>query len=132
MHMSVFKKQAVIKSYPAFDVVRREKGNFKAINVTAGEIITDSRMLEGWRLGSVVSYALRYNECPIEAIEDAKSKNEALHWISGITMVISSHPEKQAPRILVKEGEVINFEGKLFTVAPAPNNNKKLIPYVAS
>tara|TARA_Y100001936_G_C15950989_1_gene600176 strand:+ start:494 stop:886 length:393 start_codon:yes stop_codon:yes gene_type:complete len=130
--MSVFKKQTVVKSYPAFDVVRREKGNFKAINVTAGEIITDTKMLDGWRLGSVVSYALQYNECPIEAIEDAKSKGEALHWISGITVIMSSRPKKEAPRILIKEGEVINFEGKLFTVAPAANNNKTLIPYVAS
>ena len=69
--MSVFKKQTVVKSYPAFDVVRREKGNFKAINVTAGEIITDAKMLNGWQLGSVASYALQYNECPIEAVEDA-------------------------------------------------------------
>ncbi len=127
--MSIFKKQAIKKSFPAFDVVVRETGRYGAINITSGEIITDENMLRGWSLGSVASYALSNNECPAQAIAEAKRDNEALHWISSIAICISSSPERLPARILIKDGDVINFEGHLFTVAKVSSNNKRLIPF---
>lgn len=127
--MSVFKKQSVIRSHPAYDIVRREKDRSGVINVTAGEHITDSTMLGSWYFGSVVSYALKYNDCPIEQVARSVKKGEDLHWLIAHSPCVSSNPTKLEPRILIEDGDVIRFEGKLFTVEIAPNHNKKLMPY---
>lgn len=130
--MHTFKKQSIIRSYPAYDIVRREKDRNGFINVTAGETMTDSSMLGGWYFGSVVSYALEYNKCPLDAVEQAKSKGHDLYWLNAHSAGVSSNPTKLDPRILIEDGDIIRFEGKLFTVAQAPNNNKQLIPYKVS
>jgi len=127
--MSVFKKQQIIKSYPAFDVVRREADRHGVINITANETITDESMSGGWYLGSVVSFALESNDCPLEAVERAKTNRHDLHWINAESTCISSSPQDLPARIQIKEDDIIRFEGKLFTIAKAPNNNKRLIPY---
>jgi len=130
--MSVYKKQSIVKQFPAFDVVRREKGNFNAINITANETITDSNMLGGWYLNSVVSYALSNNECPIQSIQEANERKEPLQWINPHAICISSSPEKMAPHILIEDDDIINFEGRLYTVVAVSKQEKALVPYVPS
>ena len=56
--MSVFKKQAVVATRPAFNIVRREADSKGYINITANEVITDHTMIGGWTVSSAVSYAL--------------------------------------------------------------------------
>lgn len=127
--MSIFKKQTVVESFPAFDVVVREKKYDGVIEVTAGEVITDDKMLRGWEFGSVVSYSLQNNMCPLESAKRAETHKEPLHWLNPVMAVLTSSAQETSTRILIQKGDVIKFEGRLFTVESAANDNKKLVPY---
>jgi hypothetical protein len=133
--MAIFKKDTIVKSYPAFNVVTREAHNgyvaneVKAINISSNEIMTDSKMLHGWRFGSSVSYALENNNCPIAAYQKSLDRGEKTHWISSCAITISATSQGLLDRILIQDGDVVRFEGRLFTIAKAPNNNKVLVPY---
>jgi len=129
--MTVFKKQAIVKSFPAGDIVRREADIKGFINLTAGELITDSTEAGSgsWTIGSVVSSALSSGDCPLEAVERAKGFGHPLYYVFGNATCISRCDSERTTRILIEEGDIINFEGKQFIIEPAPNNNKYLTPY---
>jgi hypothetical protein len=127
--MSVFKKDTVVKSFPAVDIVTREKDSQGVINVTAGDHVTDASFHSDWVFGSVASYALENNECPFMAAERANTFGHELYWLNQSATVISSNPSTLPKRILLQPEDVVRFEGKLFTLQDAPNNNKSLIPY---
>lgn len=126
--MSIYKKHEVIKETPARLIVRREAHSYgnapKAINVSAGEIMVDERMLGGWQFGSAVSYALQNNRDPIAAYENCAGPT---HWLNGTASVLSSQPSEKELRILITEDDLICFEGSYFKVLPAPNDNKRLV-----
>lgn len=127
--MSVFKKQAVVATRPAFNIVRREADSKGYINITANEVITDHTMIGGWTVSSAVSYALESNECPIKAVERAKANGHELYWLNANATCISSTPNTQPDRILIEDGDIVRFEGELFTIEPTANNNKVFVPY---
>lgn len=128
---SIFKKDTVIDTCPAFDFVKRQPDSYGVINVTANEVFTDKNKLGGWYFGSVVSYALSNNENPIERYNRAVANGHAVKWINACPSVLSAdyRPEKEK-RLVIEAGDVVRFEGELFTIADAPNRNKKLVPYV--
>lgn len=134
--------EATVDSFPAYKVVRRElttaayiKGKRVDISFTeiqAGDklgVKTNRGYYNEYYPGSVVSYALENGEDPIEAIETAKSRGHELHWINACAVSITSHSRPQETLILVEPGMVVRFEGKLFTIKKAPNNNLQLVPY---
>jgi hypothetical protein len=127
--MSVFKKDTLVKAFPAVQIVTREKDSNGVINVTAGDHITDDSYHSDWRFGSVASYALKNNKCPFEAAERANKLGHDLYWVSQSTIVISSTPSELPKRVLLQPEDVVRFEGKLFTLRDAPNNNKSLVSY---
>ncbi len=129
--MSVFKKQAVVQSFPAADIVRREADSKGFINLTADEVITDSTEAGSgsWTIGSVVSAALSSGDCPLEAVERAKGFGHPLYFIFTNATCLSRSAQERATRILINEGDVVRFEGKLFIIESAANDNKVLTPY---
>ncbi len=77
-------------------------------------------------LGSVVSYALKNGQCPMRAVEQSKAHNHALHWASQNCVAITSHKEAKRTHCGLAMGDTIRFEGRIFTLNPAPNNNVEL------
>ncbi len=84
---------------------------------------------------SVVSYALDYNECPIEAYErclqnqiDFPYNGHTTHWASPKTVMLSSTPiERKKPvAVDVEFGDCVKFEGRWFQLGEANNDNLSL------
>ncbi len=84
---------------------------------------------------SVASYALDYNECPIEAYErclqnqiDFPYNGHKTHWASPKTVMLSSTPvERQKPvAVDVEFGDCVKFEGRWFQLGEDHNDNLSL------
>lgn len=138
------KVAAVVADYPAYTVVRRETTQGAFVdqkwnsNVEFTEIVADdqlglarSRYYQEFSPGSVVSYAMKNGEDPIAAIEDAVARGHNLHWINACASSITSHARPKETLVEVKIGMVVRFEGRLFTIEKAMNNNLDLVPYKA-
>lgn len=126
--MSIFKKDTIIKQFPAVAIVKREPDYNGAINVTYDEQFTTGNMVGAWYFGSVASYSLENNKCPYKAAEHAKKNGHKLYWISSCATCISDSPQQLPNRILLTEDDVIRFEGHYFKIKPAANNNYSLVP----
>lgn len=131
--MSVFKKQTIIASFPAYDVVEREVSPLDGVVQITGDDILGvvsrcGRFYYMYSPGSVVSYALQYNRCPLKAVAEAKERGEELHWLNQCSVALTSH--RQAPKTLVKVeiGMKVCFEGLYATIEAAPNDNLKFKP----
>lgn len=128
--MSIFKKQQLIASYPAFDVYKREANEKGLVNITVDDILVKPDHLGKYQPGSIVSCALEYNECPIKAVEECKQKmidqphnGHKLHWIMSLGGTISNSPTKKINVIEVEYGMKVIFEGLIATIEKANNGN---------
>lgn len=91
---------------------------------------------KGFRPGSVVSYAQSYSECPIAAIEDTKHRMERdphaghkLHWFNPKAISLTSHKQPHEVYMGLKLGERFRFEGRIFSLKAASNNNVDMIDH---
>ncbi len=77
-----------------------------------------------YTLGSVVGCAIKYCECPMEAVIDAKERGHKLHWANQNAVTISDrYSDKKAMSFLVEYGDEIKFHGKMFEIVATHNNN---------
>lgn len=84
--------------------------------------------LRTYQLGSVVRYAMKYNKCPIDAVDHARALGHKLHWANQRASTVTSK-RREAPKALeMKIGNLIHFEGRTFVLTKAPNNNIDLVP----
>lgn len=123
--MAIYKKQTVIEYFPAYRVFKRDEQN-GAINITVDDILGVKHPKGFYRTyqpGSVVSYALEYNECPIAAYNDAAAKGEKLYWLNARAACLTSVARDQEDIVAVDIGQKVRFEGKLFEIVAAPNDN---------
>tara|TARA_R100000808_G_scaffold24041_1_gene54384 strand:- start:703 stop:1113 length:411 start_codon:yes stop_codon:yes gene_type:complete len=128
--MNTYKKETLIASYPAYDVYKREANSEGVVNISADDILVKPNHRGKYQAGSVVSYALDRNECPIEAIERCKMymvnhphAGHKLHWINALASGISDSPQAKYKVIEVHHGMRVKFEGVVATIERAPNNN---------
>lgn len=136
--MSIFTKQAVVAVFPAFTIVEREADSLGFVQITAQDLLgldSGRGFYRKYQPGSVVSYALAYNECPIEAVEDCRAKmvkfpynGHKLHWINACASVISDSPRPSELLVKVTIGMAVNFEGHKFTIQADHNNNLRFAP----
>lgn len=139
--MSVFKKQAVVASFPAYDIVRREADSSGLVNITSDDLLgldSGRGFHRKYSPGSVVSYALSYNECPIEAVAECRAKmvsqpyaGHKLWWINACASVLSDSPRAQETLVEVVIGMRVCFEGKKFTIESDHNNNLRFAEIAA-
>ncbi len=143
--MAIFTKQAVVESFPAYDIVEREANYTGFVNITSDDTLglkctmrhRNESFYRTYTPGSVASYALKNNRDPIEAIEDTKRKmverpydGHKLHWINANGACISSSPRPRELLVNVTLGMRVCFEGLHFTIERDFNNNLKFVPYV--
>lgn len=132
--VSVYKKQAVIQSFPAYDIVKREPSHFDGlVQITVDDILgldSGKGFHRKYKPGSVVSYALQYNECPIAAVERCRERMKSqpynghkLHWLNQCASVICDGGRERETLVLVEVGMIVNFEGRKFELVAEPNNN---------
>jgi len=135
--MSVFKKQTLVATYPAFNVFRREARSNGVVEITTEDTLilktsnaNKSLSVHGgtFSAGSVVSYALEYNECPIAAVERAKSNGHDLVWINANAAVLTADHRDAVDVIEIEVGQLVRFQGVTATIEKAPNNNLKFKP----
>lgn len=132
--MSIFTKQSLIASYPAYNVFEREADRTGFVNITANDILAlDSGrgFHRTYRPGSAASYALQYNECPIQAYNEAVARNHATHWINARGSCITAEKRAAEDVVLVRYGMRVRFEGRLFTIEKDHNNNLRFQPVAA-
>ena len=79
--------------------------------------------------GSAASYALQYNDCPVEAYNRAIENGHETHWANLIAAVLTSEGRAPEPtKHDISIDDVVYFEGRLFAVKPANNSNVTLEP----
>jgi hypothetical protein len=142
--MSVYTKSNVVEEFPAYVVVKREtvKGyykdgkrvDFELTEIVDGDILglkKHNRLGDYYKEyspGSVVSYALQYNEDPIVAVEHAKAHGHKLHWINGCGVALTAHEQAQRTLVKVEIGMFVRFQGLVATIEEDFNDNLKFVP----
>jgi len=119
--MSIYRKDTIIHSYRAFDVFEREPDG-QGINLVDGELITTP---EGRRytVGSVVGYALEYNECPIKAYQRAIEKGHKTHYIIQLSISLTHSRGEKRRYLRIDFDSIYRFQGQRFKIIPTPNDN---------
>lgn len=119
------KRFKIIKEYPAYDVVTFAEG--VEHKVYDGEVLTDSKHLENWKLSSVVGYAVECGNNPIEKYNDAISKGHETHYAMNLGATLTDYQQEKGQRIEVNYGDIIIFHDIKFKIEKAPNHNINLI-----
>ena len=132
--MTTFKRDSIIDTCPAFDTVTRAsyalnipEGGATVINITAGDLLVRPDMLGRYTVGSVVTYALEYNKCPLKAVERAKKHAHELHWINHNPTTLSNSETIRTKCLMIDFNTLYRLEGITFKIAPTHNDNLKLI-----
>lgn len=79
-----------------------------------------------FRFGDVMSYALKYGDDPINALNRAEKWGNDAYYLLPIGACISDGPRAQKVAIEIKVGDVIRYAGRSFRIEAAANNNLKL------
>ena len=125
----------IIKSYPAYDVIKAttNEDGVKALHADDKLVLRkenlnnpDYQHLNKFMISSVASSALKNNRCPIKAIERAKTNGHDLHFIFELGSCLTSHKQAKKTYIEVSIDDRIYFEGRLFEIKAASNDNLTL------
>ncbi len=77
-----------------------------------------------YTLGSIASYVLEYNGCPIKAYERAIKNGHACYWLNQDARSLTSGGTlPPVAKYVIHIGSEIYFEGKNFEIYAQPNNN---------
>jgi len=124
------KMKNIIASYPAYDVIEAtmNKDGVKSLRANTELALRNERSdghnhLNHYMISSVVSSAVGDNQDPIKALERAKANGHKLHFIFALGTCLTAHKQAKKEYIEVTHGDRIYFEGRLFEIQPANNDN---------
>ena len=126
----VLRNEAVVASFPAYDIVEREPNRDGYVVLSVEDLLgmdSGRGYYSSYYLGSAVSYALANGDCPVRSVERVKERGEALWWINARGSSLSAGSRAKEKLVLVWPGMRVRFEGRLFEIAKAPNSNLKLV-----
>lgn len=139
--MTIYTKQTQVAEFPAYNVYRREATRHGWVEITARDLLglkmahRSGDYYKTFQAGSVASYALEKNACPIAAVEDCKRKmaefpyaGHRLHWINARSTMLTSHDRAAEDLIEVEIGMLVRFEGLVATIEADHNDNLKFVP----
>jgi len=121
--MAIFKKDTIVATYPAYDIVTREPNGLGITQITSGETLIASDRLATYSVGSVVSYALEYNECPIHAHRTAVERGHQTHWLNARASIITQSDTSKETHLQVDFDATYNLEGVLVKIVATSNLN---------
>lgn len=129
--MQVYQKvKATPLTYPSFDIVELEKNNQGQTNLIAN----DHLCIDGqyrFRIGSVASYAIECGRCPIADFNRTVEQGHKTHFVTQMAVSLSISNVPRGRFILIDSNQLIKFEGRVFKLTPAPNDNYNLVEQVA-
>ena len=104
------------------------------LNVKANDVINvlgmnkKSKIPSRFYFDSVVSYALENGYCPIAAYERTlNNMDHKTHWCSPAQMLTSEYRELPEVVGTLNLGDIVKFEGRIFKLEAAANNNINLV-----
>lgn len=80
-------------------------------------------------LGSVASYAAKYNENIEAAVANAKDRGHDLYYAISEGVTITLHKQAPVERTTVQLGSIIELDNRKFQILQSPNYNLELIPF---
>lgn len=125
-------EKTVVASYPAYDVILPRKDSltdypvFKA-GAEIAVMFSGRRNYKMFTFGSAVSYALENNDDPINSYNECIERGHKTHWLNGNCVTVSNMKEAKKEYYLVELGDEILFEGIVFRVDKASNDNLELV-----
>ncbi len=120
----------VVASFPAYDIVAPKVCSltnlpvFKADETVA---LKGPRVYSIFTFGSVASFAMEMNDCPIESYQRALEKGHKTHWLNANAVTLSAGKRDKETHYEINVGDEILFEGFVFRVEKDWNNNLKLV-----
>jgi len=111
----------VVAEYPAYKILAGSEKSFYAPGETFMIGLTQ------YKLGDVMSYALKNGESPFAAQQKAYFAGDEIYFAFAMAACLSSSPKKQETTFAQDFGDVITYAGKKFQLVKAPNNNVKLV-----
>ncbi len=118
----------IIDSFPAYTIVGGNRTfTFGDTFAIGRDTPRHGRLYDFFKLGSVATYAARYDEDADAAVERAKELGHSLYWANKEGVCITSH--KQDHRVVwgLQLGDEIEVSGLRFRVEPTYNQNVKLV-----
>lgn len=129
----------IIADFPAWTIIRAKPRFHYGLKVElptfkAGDIVGlpfESRnhgIMHHWfRFGSVISYALENDECPMAAMAKTVERGHNRYWLNPVSSMLMSERSPKEVRPAISWSERIAFQGRIFTVRPAANSNAELV-----
>lgn len=120
----------IVASYPAYDIVEAPVHTLTGLPILKdGDTLSlkERNHLGSYTIGSVASSAIADGSCPYEARERALGFGHDLYFIFANAACITAHEREKETHIEVHYGMEVLFEGVVFTIEKAPNNNLKLV-----
>lgn len=120
----------VVASFPAYDVITCPPCSLTNLPVfKAGYRVAlkTARAYKIFTFGSVSSFALENNDCPIESYKNAVDKGHKTHWLNANAVTLSANNQEKEIYREINIGDEILFEGIVFSVEKDWNDNLKLV-----
>ena len=130
--------QAIVYSCPAYDIVEGKPApdyRCGCVEIKDGDRLAlayESRnhgtLHHQYKAGSVIAYALRSGDDPIEAYEREKARGHSLHYLIPLGTSITAEKRDRYQMVEIKVGQVVRFEGRFFEIVAERNDNLGLKP----
>lgn len=120
----------VVASFPAYDIIKPRVCSLTNLPVfSAGDVVglKKPRFYKMFTFGSVASFAIERNSCPIESYADAVERGHKTHWLNANCVSITAEPRAKETYYEINYGDEILFEGIVFRVEKDWNDNLKLV-----
>lgn len=120
-----------VASFPAYDVIKPHVCSLTNIPMfNAGDVVgvrAPRGYYKQYSFGSAVSYALKNGDDPIASYNREVERNNPTHWLNQCAVSLSSSKQEKKTIYEIDVYDVILFEGIVFRIDSAPNDNLKLV-----
>lgn len=120
-----------VASFPAYDVIKPHVCSLTNIPMFNADdvvgVLAPRGYYKQYSFGSAVSYALKNGDDPIASYNREAERNHPTHWLNQCAVSLSSSKQEKKTIYEINVGDEILFEGVVFRVDTAPNDNLKLV-----
>ena len=121
-------KANTLYTCPAYDIIEaRYHQNLAEVRSDREYAIMIRGQWELFYASSVASYALEYNEDPIEAYQRAVEHGHETHWLGKKATSLTAHKRARETYEALSIGQHVYFQGRRFEIRRAANDNVKLV-----